>query len=724
MKFTRWACGAVLLLSTGMLANCSRFFGDEGAGEGVTAAMLVAADGDAANWISHGRTYSEQRYSPLDRINRDTVGNLGLAWFADMDTARGQEATPLVLDGKLYLTTAWSKVKAFDGATGRPLWEYDPEVPGETGVKACCDVVNRGLAAWGDSLFLGTLDGRLVALDRDTGAVKWEQVTVDQSQSYTITGAPRVIDGKVIIGNGGAEFGVRGFVAAYDAGSGEQLWKFYTVPEGGDANDQPAYLQKAAETWNMDVLGATDAIGGGGTVWDSMAYDPELDLLYVGVGNGSPWNRAYRSPGKDGTGEGDNLYLSSIVAIRPSTGEYVWHYQTTPGETWDYTATQHIMLADMTIEGQVRKVLMQAPKNGFFYVIDRETGKFISAQPYVSVNWATGIDPATGRPIENPETRVDRTGKPALVMPGALGGHNWHPMAFHPGEGLVYIPAFEAGMLYAPETNWKPDRARGFNVGFNLGAGDLPPDGGFRKEVAGTLRGMLVAWDPVKQEPRWTVEHPGPWNGGLLATGGGLVFQGTTGSEFNAYDAGSGAKLWSFAAQTGVVAPPITYTVGGEQYVAVLAGWGGAYALSVDGDIITRKAPVKNISRLLVFKLGGTAKLPPEPALAALPLDPPPSTATPEVIALGQAKYGRYCAVCHAPGAVGSTVLPDLRRSGTLGDARAWSAVVEGGILKDNGMAGFAGSLSKQEAEAIRAYVIHRANEDKGLEAGAKLARR
>jgi alcohol dehydrogenase (cytochrome c)/quinohemoprotein ethanol dehydrogenase len=722
MNLVRWAGSAALLLSAGMLANCSQIFGGA-EGEGITTAMLVGADSDSANWISHGRTYSEQRYSPLDGVNRENVGDLGLTWFADMDTARGQEATPLVIDGKLYLTTAWSKVKAFDAATGKALWEYDPKVPGETGVKACCDVVNRGLAAWGDKLFFGTLDGRLVALDRNTGAVAWEKVTVDQSKSYTITGAPRVIDGKVIIGNGGAEFGVRGFVAAYDAEDGEQLWKFYTVPEGGQGEDAPAYLQKAAETWNMDVLGANDAIGGGGTVWDSMAYDPELDLLYIGVGNGSPWNRAYRSPGKDGTGEGDNLYLSSIVAIRPKTGEYVWHYQTTPGETWDYTATQHIMLADMEIDGKLRKVLMQAPKNGFFYVIDRETGKFISAKPYVTVNWATGIDPKTGRPIENPATRVDKTGQPALVTPGALGGHNWHPMAFSPQEKLVYIPAFEAGMMYAPEPNWKPDRARGFNVGFSL-AGDLPSDGGFRKQVAGTLKGMLVAWDPVAQKARWTVEHPGPWNGGLLATGGGLVFQGTTGSEFNAYDAGTGKKLWSFAAQTGVVAPPITYTVNGEQYVAVLAGWGGAYALTVDGDLIDRKAPVRNISRLLVFKVGGKAQLPAVPPLADLPLDPPPSKAGPETIALGQAKYGRYCAVCHGPGAVGSTVLPDLRRAGALESAQAWGAVVHDGILKGNGMASFAGSLSKEEIEAIRAYVIHRANADKALEAGKKIARR
>ena len=679
---------------------------------GVDGEALLNAGDDGANWITYGRTYDEQRFSPLDQINTANVEELGLAWFADMDTARGQEATPLVIDGKLYLTTAWSKVKAYDGVTGALLWEYDPEVPGETAVKACCDVVNRGLATWGDSLFLGTLDGRLVKLDRETGAVAWSKQTTDPEQSYTVTGAPRIIDGKVLIGNGGAEFGVRGYIAAYDAGSGQELWRFYTVPEGTEDETSPEYLQAAAETWNTEVLAGSDAIGGGGTVWDSMAYDPDLNLLYIGVGNGSPWNRAYRSPGEDGTGEGDNLYLSSIVAIRPDTGEYVWHYQTTPGETWDYTATQHIMLADMEIDGAQRQVLMQAPKNGFFYVLDRATGEFISAKPYVTVNWATGID-ESGRPIENPETRVDKTGQAAIVTPGALGGHNWHPMAYHPDENLVYIPAFEAGMVYSPEADWKPDRDRGFNVGFDLSAGDLPPDLGFRKEITGTLKGMLVAWDPVAQEPRWTVEHPGPWNGGLLATAGGLVFQGTAGSEFNAYNATNGEKLWSFPAQTGVVAPPVTYTIDGEQYVAVLAGWGGAYALSVDGQAIRDLAPVRNISRLLVFKLGADGALPPELELAKLPLDPPPSRANSATISLGGEKYARYCAVCHAPGAVGSTVLPDLRRSGTLSNPASWQAVVREGMLQSRGMANFADSLSAEESNAIREWVIFRANEDK-----------
>nr|WP_240048911.1 PQQ-dependent dehydrogenase, methanol/ethanol family [Parerythrobacter lutipelagi] len=704
---------AILAVTALALAACGDIEMPEG---GIDNAALLAAGDDTANWITHGRTYDEQRFSPLDQVNTETVENLGLSWFADMDTARGQEATPLVIDGKLYLTTAWSKVKAFDAATGEKLWEYDPEVPGETAVKACCDVVNRGLATWGDSLYLGTLDGRLVALDRETGAVKWEKQTTDPEMAYTVTGAPRVIDGKVLIGNGGAEFGVRGYIAAYDAADGEELWRFYTVPDG-DSSDDPEYLQKASETWFGDVLGSENGIGGGGTVWDSMAYDPDLNLLYIGVGNGSPWNRAYRSPGEDGTGKGDNLYLSSIVAIRPDTGEYVWHYQTTPGETWDYTATQHIILADLEIDGAERKVLMQAPKNGFFYVIDRETGEFLSGKEYIPQNWASGID-ENGRPIENPEARIDVTGKAAMVMPGPLGGHNWHPMAFNPEEGLVYIPAFEAATIYEPQADWKADRARGFNVGFNLGAGDLPPDLGIRKQVYGTVKGKLMAWDPVKQEARWTVEFPGPWNGGILTTGGGLVFQGNSSSEFSAYNAKTGDKLWSFPAQTGIVAPPITYTVDGEQYVAVLAGWGGAYAITADGDLVNSQGPVRNVSRLLVFKLGATGELPAEKELAELPLDPPPSRADAQTIAAGGTSYARYCAVCHAPAAVGSTVLPDLRRSGTLQSKDAFLAVVRDGVLKDRGMVSFRDSLTKDQMDAIREYIIFRANQDK--DAGVK----
>lgn len=686
-----------------LLAGCNQQATKEMPAGGIDSARLLNAAADTGNWLSYGRTYDEQRFSPLDKVNAGNVKDLGLAWSADMDTARGQEATPIVIDGKIYITTAWSKVKAYDAVSGKLLWEYDPEVPGETGVKACCDVVNRGLGAWGDKLYFGTLDGRLIALDRATGKVAWSKVTVDQSKPYTITGAPRIIDGKVIIGNGGAEMGVRGYVAAYDAETGDELWRFYTVPDKPGANE-PKYLKDAEATWK----GEWWAQGGGGTVWDAMAYDPDLDLLYIGVGNGSPWNQAYRSPGG-----GDNLYLSSIVALRPKTGEYVWHYQTTPGETWDYTATQHIMLADLTIDGQPRKVLMQAPKNGFFYVLDRATGKLISANNFVPVNWASKVDIATGRPVENPAARIDKTGKMMLVTPGPLGAHNWHPMAFDPKAGLVFIPAQETTFPYLPQTGWKK-AAQGFNVGFDLSTVAMPADQAARAQAAAITKGALIAWDPVAQKERWRVQHKGMWNGGVLATAGGLVFQGNAAGEFAAYATADGRKLWSFPAQTGVVAPASTFSVNGEQYVAVLAGWGGAFPITA-GVLQDVGGPIKNVSRLLVFKLGAKGQLPPPPKLADLPLDPPPSRATPQTIAAGGQLFGRYCGTCHGDSAVGGSVLPDLRRSGALGDAKTWQTVVHGGALKANGMVSFANVMSAADAENVRQYVIKRANEDKKL---------
>ncbi|MBY0422646.1 MAG: PQQ-binding-like beta-propeller repeat protein, partial [Parvularculaceae bacterium] len=340
------------------------------------AAVITQAPGD---WLSYGKGYDEQRYSPLTDIDRTSVSRLGLAWSASFDTNRGQEATPLVADGVLYVTTAWSKVYAFDAATGAALWSFDPEVDGAVGFSACCDVVNRGVALWKGRVYVGALDGRLIALDAKTGKPVWSVVTVDQTKPYTITGAPRVVKGKVLIGNGGGEYGVRGYLSAYDSASGKLVWRFYTTPnpkgEADGAASDRVMAARGAATWGEGLWRQS---GGGGTVWDSMAYDPELDLLYFGVGNGSPWNHRERSGGV-----GDNLFLSSIVAVDPDTGAYRWHYQTTPAESWDYTATQHIILADMAIDGVRRKVLMQAPKNGFFYVLDRTTGKLLSATPYI-----------------------------------------------------------------------------------------------------------------------------------------------------------------------------------------------------------------------------------------------------------------------------------------------------------------------------------------------------
>jgi len=655
-----------------------------------TVDSALLAQGSEADWAAHGRTYAEQRWSPLAQIDAGNVSALGLAWYADLDTNLTQEATPLAIDGRIYVSTAWSKAFAFDAVTGERLWQYDPQVPRETLAKTW-DAFNRGMAAWGDKLYLATLDGRLIALDRATGRPVWSVTTVDQTKNYTISGAPRMANGLVVIGNAGADMGVRGYVTAYDAETGEQRWRFHTVPDrpGSNAED---YLRRAEATWNGDTWWQ---IGGGGTVWDSMAYDPELDLLYIGVGNGSLWNQALRSPGG-----GDNLYTSSIVAIRASTGEYVWHFQQVPGETWDYTATQHIVLADLTIDGRVRKVLMQAPKNGFFYVIDRETGQFISGRNYVPVNWATGLDPTTGRPIENPEARFDRTGKPVFVMPSAQGAHNWQPMAWDARQQVMFIPAQISAFPYVPDPAWKP-AALGFNTGLDLGVLGAPGGPVPGPEVIEALNsgppGALVAWDPVTQSERWRVRHAGGTNGGLLATAGGLLFQGSRAGTFSAYSTADGRELWSFAAQTGILAAPITFTAAGEQYVAVLAGVGASK------PVAPGMPALPNVSRLLVFKLGGTARLPEAPPVRRFAVDPPAEVPDAARVAQGRRHYSNHCLFCHLPaGGPG----PDLRFSAALRDAQAWKAIVHDGALAKSGMVGWSAVLDPDEVEAIRAYFI------------------
>ena len=698
------ACLAIWIALTA-LAGCSR-------GEGAKvehANRLVTAEAEASNWLTHGRTYSEQRFSPLDRINVDTVKQLGLAWYVDFDTARGQETTPIVVDGVIFATSSWSKVYALDAASGRMLWKYDPKVPGPTAVKACCDVVNRGVAFWQGRIFVGSLDGRLIALDAKSGNEVWSVVTVDQSQPYTITGAPRVVNGLVIIGNGGAEYGVRGYVSAYDATSGALVWRFYTVPGDPSKPFEHPDLEAAAATWR----GEWWKLGGGGTVWDSIAYDPELDLLYVGVGNGSPWNQKLRSPGG-----GDNLYLSSIVALRARTGEYVWHYQTTPGEMWDYTATQHIVLAELTIDGTKRKVLMQAPKNGFFYVLDRANGKLLSATPYAPINWATGVDMASGRPLMNPDANYATSGKPWLAMPGPLGAHSWHPMSFNPQTGLMYIPSFELGFPYIADQKFEP-RQLAVNLGVNLDAASLPQDAQVKAQVLSAIRGHLIAWDPVAQKKVWDIEHPAAWNGGVLSTAGNLVFQGSAAGEFSAYVASSGQKVWSFPAQEGIVAPPVSYAIGDEQYVLVAVGWGGVFAL-LTGEIAKQGSAAGMKGRLLAFKLGGRQTLPVSRVVQTPHREPPTAFGDPALVAEGKALYHRFCGGCHGDAAVSGGVLPDLRRSGATHQEAAWSAIVRSGALQARGMVSFAKELTSENAEAIRAYVAQRANEDPSLAPATK----
>ena len=698
MSLTSLFFRTVLLVVTMTLIGCAAADNTADNPAAVNAARLTAADSEPGQWMSHGRTYDEQRFSPLDKITTANVKDLGLSWFVDLDTNRGQEATPLVVDGVLYVSTAWSKVKAYRAATGEVLWEYDPQVPGGWAVHACCDVVNRGVAVWEGKVFVGTLDGRLVALDAKTGKPIWDVNTIDREKPYTITGAPRVVKGNVLIGNGGAELGVRGYISAYDAGSGKMNWRFYTVP-GNPANgfENPA-LEMAAKTWN----GEWWFLGGGGTVWDSMSYDPELDLLYVGVGNGSPWNHTIRSQGK-----GDNLFLSSIVALDPDDGSYKWHYQSSPGESWDHTATQQIVVADLQIDGATRRVIMQAPKNGFFYVLDAKTGELISAKNFTNVSWATHIDMQTGRPAETPEARYNQTGKLFRSLQNPNGAHTWHSMSFSPITGLVYLPIHSSNFVFGHDRAFKPKSMSG-NVGVDF-SGNAPANAQAAAEALASAQGRLIAWDPINQKEVWRVERAGPANGGVLSTAGGLVFQGTGSGDFTALDAKTGEPLWSSPTQTGVLAAPISYEVDGKQYVAILVGSGGSWGM-IGGDANIKGNNLPNISRLLVYGAGGTANLPPAPQRPVRALSPPPATAPANIVAAGAAAYGTYCGNCHGQGAVNLGILPDLRYSPALQSADAWRNVVLGGALEEGGMASFAPVLDSEASEAIRAFVVAQAN--------------
>ncbi|GAB5412900.1 MAG: quinoprotein ethanol dehydrogenase [Congregibacter sp.] len=667
----------------------------------IDGARVANADTEPQNWLAHGRTYGEQRFSPLKAINRDTVDKLGFAWSYATETVRGLEATPIVVDGVMFATGSWSKVYALNAADGSELWTYDPQVPGKYGVIACCDVVNRGVAVWKGQVFGASLDGRLFALDAATGRENWIVKTTPEDTAYTVTGAPRVINGLVIVGNGGAEYGVRGYISAYDAVSGAMKWRFYTVPGDPELPAESPAMEAAMPTWST---GGSEhkwwEIGGGGTAWDAMAYDPELDLLYVGTGNGAPWNRWIRSPGG-----GDNLYLSSILAIRPTTAELVWHYQTTPGDNWDYTATQHMILADLEIGGEIRKVIMQAPKNGFFYVIDRASGELLSADPYATVTWATGVDEHSGRPIENPALQYKDD--PQAILPGPGGAHNWHPMAFHPGAGLVYIPVHDAEFVYTNEQGFEYT-PNGWNTGNDFARlGQLIDEEGIDVESPRN-RGFVKAFDPVSRRIVWQKEQVAVVNGGLMATAGDLVFQGTGDGYFRAYDAYSGETLWSTQTRTGIIAPPVSYAIDGEQYVAVLAGFGGGgTASSYDPKAVHHQ--YGNDGRILVYKLGTGVSTPmPENQRAALP-EPPRIVASEEQVLAGARQYNRHCAVCHGISAVGPyTSPPDLRYS-NASVYDLYEEIVLDGLLENNGMVSFAGVIGAEDVSNIRAYVASQA---------------
>ena len=686
-------------------ANTPKPIVEVGGVDAVSTDRIINANEAPHNWLSYGGGYDEQRHARLDKINRDNIGDLGPAWVYEMRRDRGVEATPIVVDGVIYVSGSWSIVYALDGKTGEELWVHDPQVPGATAVVGCCGVVNRGVAVYEGKVFVGTFDGRLQALDAQTGELLWSTVTVDQTRPYTITGAPRTAKGKVFIGNGGGEFGVRGYISAYDVETGELAWRFYTTPDPekkpeGAASDE-ALAALANDTWGD--TGAWTVSGGGGTVWDAIVYDHVNDSLIFGVGNGAPWNDKIRDPESDG----DNLFLSSIVAVDVNTGAYKWHFQSTPREKWDYTATQPIILADLPLgeNGASRRVAMQAPKNGFFYVLDAATGEFIHADNFVPVNWADGLD-EDGRPRITAAARDTATG--VQLTPGSHGGHNWHPMAFNPETGLVYFPTHTTSLNYkdpAPNTD-SPIASR---VGYDplaLVVADYPP--GTIEAARSHARGFLTAWDPVKNAAAWQLPLEAHDNGGVMSTAGGLIFQGDTHGGFRAHDAATGEVLWRTDLKVGLMAAPSTYEVDGEQYIVAALGPGGAiggtFGYSFDPPL--KRSP----GRVVAFKLNGDAEI---PDIFAPEVDETPKTEAfgdEALVARGMDRFTNLCGACHGIFAISSGLYPDLRWSYVSADTEVWNSVVMEGALVDNGMIGFSDFLSADDSEAIRAYVIDQAH--------------
>ena len=656
--------------------------------------QISAIEDNSGDWLTYGRNYGEERFSPLGQITKENVGQLGLAWSLNLGTKRGIEATPLVVDGIMFISGPWSVVYAINTRNGKLLWTYDPQVPKEFGEKACCDVVNRGVAMYKGNIFVGTLDGRLVSINAATGKKKWEVLTVSHDRSYTITGAPRVMDGKVMIGNSGAEFGVRGYVTAYDAMTGKKIWRFYTVP-GNPANGfEHPEMKEAAKTWN----GEWWKYGGGGTAWDAFAYDPKLKLIYVGTGNGSVWNREIRSPGG-----GDNLYLSSILAIHAETGKLKWHYQTTPGDSWDFTAVQQIILTQLEIKGKKREVLMQAPKNGFFYVLDRNTGELLSAEPYVYVNWASKVDMKTGRPVETPNARYIKTNE--QIYPSPYGAHNWQPMAFNPKTKLVYIPAREQSMMYGNEQDFVYDKDY-WSLGIGIGVGGNPANPTNMDPKFPKSFGKLIAWDPVQNKEVWSKVEKTVWNSGVLTTSD-LVFQGNAEGDFNALDARTGQVLWTKNLGTGIVAPPITYLVDGVQYVTIAVGWGGA------SGIANRNTEQINPGTVYTFAIGKNTAMPVFEKQAKKEYLTLPVEITEAQVEKGGNLFGKYCSACHNlnAGNPGGNI-PNLTYShpDIMG---AFHQIVGDGIFLPKGMPKFKGRLSDEDISNIKGYILSSAKKNR-----------
>jgi quinohemoprotein ethanol dehydrogenase len=646
-------------------------------------ASPAANVGAGAEWHNVNGDSDETGFSRLDRITAANAGKLGLAWYLDLPGEVSLEASPIEVDGMVYFTGSYAQVYALDAITGKRVWSFDPKTWEHNPMKLNYNFgANRGAVYAGGKIFFASLDGRLFALDAKSGKELWNTETTDPKQGQTVTGAPRVFDGKVIIGQGGADFGMRGYVSAYDQETGKELWRFYVVPSSPEANQGDAAMQAAAKTWNGEFWKKT---GGGGGPWDSITFDSQLKRIYIGTANASPYDAEARSPGG-----GDNLYTASIVALDASTGKYVWHYQINPRDSWDYDTTQQMTLATLTIKGKARKVLMQAPKNGFFYVIDRETGKLISAEKLGKVTWAERIDLATGRPVEKPGIRYESG--PSVIYPFNSGLHSWMRMAYSPVTGLVYVPTMQmATKLH----RGAPDDADMNVMGINVSSvGGEPGDG----------KGYLVAWDPVAGKARWSVTLDKMWNGGTVSTAGNVVFQGTADGWFCAYDARSGARLWRQYVGMGIIGAPMTYEVGGTQYVAVLAGYGGSAAAI--GEVMNAGWKYRDPRRILTFAIDGKAQLPhSDPPTYKINFQDNPA----EAIDLKQAAMGKAmsiaCAACHGRNLIGAGgPAPDLRESAVPLNADAFYTVVHDGALIQHGMPPFA-IFGKPQIEALRQYV-------------------
>jgi len=666
----------------------------------VTQARLAAAEQPGDDWIAHGGGWAEQRFSPLKQIDDTNVGRLGLLWYDDLHTYRGVEATPLEIDGVLYNISAWDITTAYDAVTGKKLWSYDPKVDRSISSWICCGPVSRGVAAWNGKIIIGTLDGRLIALDAKTGKPVWSADTVlNKGQPITITGAPRIAGGLVVVGNAGGDLGARGYITAWNADTGKHAWTFWIVPgEPGkpDGAASDSIMDMAAETW----AGPWWKYGGGGNDWDSLAWDAKYGNVLIATGNGSPHPHKFRSAGK-----GDNLFLCSIVAVDAKTGQYKWHYQEIPAEEWDYDCTSQMILTTLNIDGKPRDVILHAPKDGIFYVIDRETGKLLSARNYMPSNWANGVDPATGRPRVYPSAYVQE--KPFLLTPGSGGGHNWNPMSFSPQTGLTYIPMMEGYMVESVV----PDDEFKFTLGkttINQGYANDPELRKELRKLAGEWeKGYMLAWDPVHQREAFRIPYPHAGNGGTMTTAGNLLFEGTINKSFAAYRADNGEKLWEMPVGSVPVSGPITYMVDGKQYVAVNVGWNSAIVSKLTNPDGTpfNYAP----ARLMVFALDAKGvKLPPLAPSNAIPA-PPFAQPDPAMVSKGEALYTQNCAICHGPSAVGG--VKDLRHM-TKDVHDDFLDIVIGGKRQDLGMPKFGGKLTEEQAKDIHAYLIKRAQDD------------